>query len=54
MKDEDLKYKLVNKDFLEELDPRNYRKLEAYIKKNEVDIKTIEGLTQLIDYWAEI
>lgn len=54
LNDENPKYKLVNKDFLEELDPRNHRKLEAYVEKNEVDIKTIEGLTQLIDYWAEI
>lgn len=52
LKDAD-KFSVSNKDFLEELDPRNYRKLEAYIEKNEVDIKTIEGLTQLIDYWAE-
>ncbi|MDW3211559.1 MAG: hypothetical protein R8N23_16935 [Reichenbachiella sp.] len=51
---ENPKYKLINKDFLQELDSKNYKKLEAYIKKNEVDIKTIEGLTLLIDYWAEI
>lgn len=51
---ENPKYKLVNKDFLKELDSKNYRKLEAYIDNNDIDIKTIEGLTQLIDYWAEI
>lgn len=54
LKKEDPNYKLVNKDFLEELDSKNYRKLEAYIEKEDIDIKTVEGLIQVIDYWSEI
>ncbi|MEP2025095.1 MAG: hypothetical protein ABJI85_10570, partial [Reichenbachiella sp.] len=48
------KYKLFNKDFLEELDSKNYRKLEAYIEKEDIDIKTVEGLILVFDYWSDI
>lgn len=48
------RFKLVDIDFLKALDHRNYKKLEAYIETNGIDIKSIEGLTQVIDYWSEI
>lgn len=54
LNEENPKYKLVNKDFLQELDPTNHKKLEAYIDSHDIDVKTIEGLVKVIDYWSEI
>lgn len=52
LRDEEKKYRIINDDALSALVGDHYSRLEAYIKSEEVDIKTLKGLYHVLNFCA--